>query len=127
MIVVDASAVVLALFRDGDARELIASDDVHAPHLIDSEVTQVLRSHERTMRVSPSVARKALDVWLSLGIRRYGATAVLDRVWSLRHNLTAYDATYVALAEALGCSLLSADRRLASAPGIQCPVVVVRS
>lgn len=60
-----------------------------------------------------------------LGIRRHGCTALLARIWGLRDNLTAYDATHVALAEALGCPLLSADRRLAGAAGPQCAIHLV--
>jgi predicted nucleic acid-binding protein len=56
---------------------------------------------------------------------RYPVFGILDRVWQLRDNLSAYDATYVALAEQLGCALLTADQRLAGAPGLRCPITVV--
>ena len=67
----------------------------------------------------------ALDRWRRLGMTRYPVLALLDRVWELRDNLSAYDATYVALAEALNCAWLTADIRLSRAPGTRCPVTVV--
>jgi predicted nucleic acid-binding protein len=67
----------------------------------------------------------ALDAFRRLGMTRYPVFSMLDRVWELRDNLSAYDASYVALAELLGCSLLTADARLSRAPGIRCPVTVV--
>lgn len=126
MIVVDASAAVLGLLNDGDARRLLASEEVAVPHLVDSEIAHALRSQVLRGAVTDTDARSALDRWARLGMRRFAALGVLGRLWDLRQNLTAYDATYVALAEALGCDLLTADRRLASAPGPTCPIVVVR-
>jgi len=70
-------------------------------------------------------AWRALDVWRRLGIARHQIPPLLERVWELRANLSAYDATYVALAESLGCALLTADHRLARAPGIRCPITLV--
>ncbi|NEM05423.1 type II toxin-antitoxin system VapC family toxin [Geodermatophilus normandii] len=67
----------------------------------------------------------ALDTWRRLGVTRHPASGLLDRVWQLRDDLTAYDATYVALAEALDCTVVTADGRLARAPGIRCAVTVV--
>ena len=71
-------------------------------------------------------AESAIEVWGRLGVERIGASGLLDRVWALRQNLTAYDATYVAVAEALDAALLTADGRLARAPGPRCPITVVR-
>ncbi len=68
----------------------------------------------------------ALARWARLGLRRFAAVGLLSRIWELRENLTAYDATYVALAEALACELLTADARLARAAGPTCPITVVR-
>lgn len=67
-----------------------------------------------------------LSRWARLGVRRFGVVGLLSRIWELRDNVTAYDATYVALAEAFGCQLLTADARLASAPGPRCTIVVIR-
>lgn len=96
------------------------------PHLVDSEIAHALRSQVSRGTVTDTDARSALDRWARLGMRRFAALGLLGRLWDLRQNLTAYDATYVALAEAIGCDLLTADRRLASAPGPRCPMVVVR-
>lgn len=126
MMVVDASAAVLGLLNDGDARRSLASEAVAVPHLVDSEVANALRAQVLRRTVGEEDARTALDRWARLGIRRMPVVGLLARVWELRENLTAYDATYVALAEAIGCELLTADRRLASAPGPLCRIVVVR-
>ena len=75
--------------------------------------------------IAESQGKSALTAWSKLGMRRYPAARLLDRIWQLKENVSAYDATYVALAEALDCPLLTADRRLASAPMIRCQVLVV--
>lgn len=127
MIVVDASAAVLALLNDGDARAQLANEALAVPHLADSEIVQALRSQVRRGDVSAGDAQRALNVWGQLGIQRVGSVGMLHRMWELRDNLTAYDATYVALAEALDCPLLSADQRLAGAPGPNCVITAVTS
>jgi predicted nucleic acid-binding protein len=126
LIVLDASAAVLALLNDGDARRLLAQEAVAIPHLADAEVAHALRAHALYRRVSADDAGAALARWARLGVCRYGAVGLLPRIWQLRDNLTAYDATYVALAEGLGCDLVTADARLAHAPGPTCVVCVVR-
>ena len=126
MIVVDASAGVLALLNDGDSRRSLATESVAVPHLADSEVAHALRSQVLRGRIGLGVARRALDRWARIGIRRFAVVGLLPRIWELRQNLTAYDATYVSLAEAIGCDLLTADARLAMAPGPTCPIAVVR-
>ncbi len=126
MIVLDASAAVLALLNDGDARRALALEDVAVPHLADSEVAHALRAQALRGNVGAQAAGAALARWAQLGVRRYGAAGLLDRVWELRENLSAYDATYVSLAEALGCELVTADGRLAQAPGPRCPIRVLR-
>lgn len=125
MIVVDASAAVLALLNDGEARARLAEEALAVPHLADSEIVQALRSQVRRGDVAADDAHRAVNVWAQLGIQRVGSIGMLDRMWELRDNLTAYDATYVALAEALDCPLLTADQRLASAPGPNCAIAVV--
>jgi len=126
VIVLDASAVVLALLNDGDARRSLAREIAAVPHLADSEVTHALRSQVLRGTVSAADAQAALASWARLGVRRFAVVGLLDRIWELRDNVTAYDATYVALAEALGCDLVTADARLAQAPGPTCSITVLR-
>jgi predicted nucleic acid-binding protein len=126
LIVVDASAAVLGMLNDGDARRMLAGEPLAAPHLADSEVAQALRSQVMRGALDIEDARRALRGWSRLGIERFAVTGLLDRVWELRQNITAYDATYVALAEALGCGLVTADARLGGATGPTCTVTVVR-
>lgn len=126
MIVVDASAAVLALLNDGDARRALATETAVVPHLADSEITHALRGQVLRGRVESGDAARALATWARLGVRRFGVVGLLGRMWELRDNLTACDATYVALAEALGCKLLTADGRLAGAPGPRCTIAVVQ-
>lgn len=127
MIVVDASAVVLGLLNDGRARSLLAAEALVCPHLADSEVVQSLRSLVMRGELDTHAAELLLERWSRLGIRRFGVVGLLERVWELRENLSAYDATYVAMAEALDCSLLTADARLSRAPGPRCPITVVHT
>jgi predicted nucleic acid-binding protein len=126
VIVLDASAAVLALLHDGDARRSLGRETVVVPHLADSEVAHALRAQVLRGNVAAGDAQLALAGWARLGLRRFGVVGLLPRVWELRENLTAYDATYVALAEALACGLVTADSRLAQAPGPTCAITVVR-
>ena len=125
MIVVDASAALSAVLNDGPARRALAVEQLHAPHLIDSEVAHGLHRSATARRLTAGAAWIALDAWRRLGMTRYAVFTLLDRVWELRDNVSAYDASYIALAELLGCSLLTADARLGRAPGIRCPITVV--
>ena len=125
MIVVDASAALSALLNDGPARRSLAREQLHAPHLIDSEVASGLRRRVAGQQLSAAAGWAALNVLRRLGMTRYPTFPVLERVWGLRQNLSAYDAAYVALAEELGCTLLTADARLSRASGIRCPITVV--
>lgn len=97
---------------------------MHAPHLLDIEFTQVMRRFEQSGSVSSARAVEALEDLGSLRLIRHGHSPLLERVWAVRHNLTAYDALYVALAEALGAPLVTTDRRLAAAPGHGARVIV---
>jgi predicted nucleic acid-binding protein len=126
VIVLDASAAVLALLNDGDARRSLASRTVAVPHLADSEVAHALRGQVLRGSVGAEQAGAALARWARLGLRRFAVVGLLGRIWELRENLSAYDASYVALAEALACELLSADARLAGSPGPRCAITVVR-
>ena len=127
MIVVDASAVAAALVVDagiGDrASARLASDhDQRAPALIDLEVLSMIRRWVAQDKVGLSRAGQAILDLAVLPIERYPHVALVPRVWELRHNLTPYDASYVALAEALGAVLVTADARLAGASGLRCEV-----
>jgi len=121
VIVVDASALVEVLARGPDARileqRLASAGNVHGPYLLDLEVTQVLRRYAAAGRADQARCRKALDDLDQIGLFRHPHAHLLPRVWELRHNLTAYDAIYVVLAEYLGAPLLTRDRRLANASG----------
>lgn len=125
MIVVYASAALAALFNDGPARRMLASEQLHAPHLIDPEVASGLRRGVAARRLTAEQGWAALSTWQRLGLTRYPTVSLLDRVWSLRENLSAYDASYVALAEVLDCALVTADARLSRAPVARCPITVV--
>jgi predicted nucleic acid-binding protein len=125
VIVLDASAAVSALLNAGDARTALADEAVHVPHLIDSEVAQALRRQVLRRSLGADDGWAALDTWRRLGVVRHPAGGLLDRVWELRDNVSAYDASYLALAEALGCTLLTADARLSRVPGLRCSVTLV--
>ncbi|HEX7290960.1 MAG TPA: type II toxin-antitoxin system VapC family toxin [Conexibacter sp.] len=121
MLVVDSSAVLAALAASDPAPELVerlADDgDLHAPHLIDTEILHALRRMLRKGQISAERAHDARTDFAELTLVRYPHEPLNDRVWELRENLTAYDATFVALAEALDVPLVTCDARLAAAPG----------
>lgn len=126
ILVVDASAVVYALIdpgkRGAEARSLLAESDLLAPYLIDLEVAQGCR---RIGLLSSADMTDALLRYRSLTIRRFEHLPLLSRIWKLRHNLTAYDAAYVALAEVTDAPLVTADRKLASTPGNRAEITVL--
>lgn len=130
MIVVDASAVIETLLRTPNAeavekRLFEPSQTLHAPHLLDVEVAQALRRYAGNGEIDDERGRAALADLADFPLRRYPHDFLLPRVWDLRRNLTAYDAVYVALAEALDAPLLTCDRRLATAPGHQARIELV--
>ena len=125
MIVLSCSAAVSALLNDGQARSIVAAETVQAPHLVDTEVVSALRRQVCAGDLDAQDAHQALEVWKQLGLIRYAATPLLERVWELRDSATAYDAMYVALAENLGCPLVTADARLTQAHGLRCAITVV--
>lgn len=125
MIVVDASAALSALVNAGQARTAMGREQIHVPHLIDAEVASGLRRRVAAGDIDEHAGLTALRHWRQLGLIRYAGFPLLERVWELRHSMSAYDATYIALAETLGTSLLTADRRLSRAPGARCAITLV--
>jgi predicted nucleic acid-binding protein len=122
LIVLDASAAVDWLLQTPAGRRIeqrifSRNESLHAPHLIDVEVAQVLRRLVREAKVSGNRAAQAIQDLLDLRLTRYPHFVLLPRLWQLRNNLSAYDAAYVALAEELDATLVSRDARLSSAPG----------
>ena len=99
-----------------EERLFLPGQTLHAPHLLDVEVAQVLRRYARTGAVPEDQCGAALRDLADMPIHRYPHGLLLQRVWALRNNVTAYDAVYVALAEALDAPLLTRDRRLAGSP-----------
>jgi predicted nucleic acid-binding protein len=130
VIVLDASAAVEWLLQTSSgvqiARRVLSSgESLHTPHLLDVEVAQVLRRAVNTSALSRDRAREAVEDLSQLRLQRYPHFPFLRRVWELHGNLTAYDAVYVALAEALGATLLTCDRKIGSAPGHHARVQVI--
>ncbi len=128
----DASAVVELLLGSARGEAVVAgladvhgASDLHAPDLVDVEVAQVLRRLEGAGSLLEARARGAIELLSRLPVTRHPARALLPRVWALREDLTAYDAMYVALAEALHAPLLTCDERLGRAPGHGAEIVVV--
>lgn len=122
MIVLDVSATVDWLLQTTagqriEHRIFSAKESLHAPHLLDIEVTQVLRRLVREGAVSANRASEAVQDLLDLQLIRYPHFVLLPRIWQLRQNLSAYDAAYIGLAERLRAPLITRDKRLAAAPG----------
>jgi predicted nucleic acid-binding protein len=122
MIVLDASAAVDWLLQTPAGQRIenriySRNETLHTPHLLDLEVTQVLRRLARQGVVPVHRADEAVRDLLDLRINRYAHFVLLPRIWQLRHNFSAYDAAYIVLAEELGAVLVTRDGRLASASG----------
>jgi predicted nucleic acid-binding protein len=127
VIVLDASAAVDWLLQTSagqriEKRIYSHNESLHTPHLLDLEVTQVLRRLVREGVLTAHRADEAVHDLLDLRITRYPHFVLLPRIWQLRHNLSAYDAAYVVLAEKLGAALVTRDGRLASASGHAAPI-----
>lgn len=129
MIVIDASVLAPALADDGpdgdQARARLDGEVLVAPELIDLEVGSVLRRLVRTGQLPGRRAEQALSDLIAIPVERAAHGPLLARCWLLRDNLTIYDASYVALAEAMNSVLVTADARLARAPGLRCPIEVL--
>lgn len=121
MLVVDTSAVVEVIAGRTPPEHLVArlatDGDLHGPHLIDVEVLHVLRRLAQSGDLSDDRAHDARADFADLVVLRYPHAPLADRAWELRDNLTAYDAMFVALAEALDAPLVTCDAKLAAAPG----------
>ncbi len=129
MRVVDASVLVSAVADDEAsgivAREAIAYGPLAAPEIIDLEVVAGIRRLRRAELLSDERCSSALVALATAPVDRWTHATLISRIWDLRHNVSPYDASYIALSEALGGTLVTADRRLASAPGIRCEVELV--
>lgn len=122
MRVVDAGVIVELVANDVDPDRL-GDEELAVPHLLDSEVTNVLRRLVAQKILTDEQGTSALEGFTRLALTRFPADWLRPRMWALRQNLSAYDATYVALAEMTGATaLLTTDTRLAHAPGINCPI-----
>jgi predicted nucleic acid-binding protein len=130
VIVVDASVVVEVLLRRAAAAAVEhrihdMRESLHAPYLIDVEVANVIRRYAARGEIGGERGPEALDDLVDFPMHRYPHVALLPRIWELRHNLTAYDATYVALAEMLDAPLVTRDRRLAASSGHRARIELV--
>lgn len=129
MLVVDASVVARVVGDGGGAgtryRQRLRDERIAAPDLLRVEVASVLRRQQQTGAISREQASAAINNLLALPIVVYPTAPLLRRSWELRDNFTAYDACYVALAEVVGGPLLTADARMAKAPGSLCAIEVI--
>ncbi|MEZ5659405.1 MAG: type II toxin-antitoxin system VapC family toxin [Burkholderiaceae bacterium] len=131
MIVIDASALLEMLLQGPLAGQVAARVSghvraLHVPHLVDLEICQVLRRFALRNEISVARATQALADFHQLALVRHPHFPLLQAIWSMRENATAYDASYLALAEALDATLLTCDRGLASVPGYRDRVDLVR-
>jgi predicted nucleic acid-binding protein len=130
LIVVDASAVLEVLLRteasEAIGRHLFApGESLHAPHLIDVEIAQVLRRYASRGEITGFRGKQAIEDLAGLAMTRYPHDLLLGRMWAMRHNVSACDAAYLALAEALDAPLITRDARLAAAPARRARIVLL--
>lgn len=127
MLVIDASAlleVLVARVRPVGLIERLAGDELSAPHLLDVEVLSGLRRLVANGELSEDRANDARTDFAAMAVLRYSHDVLSDRAWELRHNLSAYDAVYVALAEILDVPLVTSDRMIGAAPRLRAVVEV---
>ncbi|QDY77409.1 type II toxin-antitoxin system VapC family toxin [Streptomyces qinzhouensis] len=131
VLVLDTSALVAFLVGQDDlADEVRRTAEGHrlaAPHAVDLECASVLRGLTRGKKLSDTQAEQALKVLSRMALRRYDHTPLLPRIWQLRHNMWPYDASFIALAEQIGADLVTADAKLAGAPGLRCTIRNLRA
>ncbi len=126
--IIDASALVELLLlgeRAGAVERAIRNVHLAAPDSINPEVVNTVRGLERSGQLDGERAAEMVDDFLTVPVTRVATLDLTPAVWGLRHNLTAYDACYVALARELGAELITGDRRLARAPNLGVPLIVV--
>ena len=130
MIVLDASAMLEQLLNTPKGQQiqekyLVEGESFHVPHLLDLEVTQVIRRYSHHHILTNHRAAQALEDFLDFPLTRYPHDPLLSRIWELRDNFTAYDAAYIALAEALSVPLVTCDAKLTTAPSHTANIVFV--
>ena len=129
MIVLDASAAVDWLLQTPDGQRIeqriyARNETLHTAHLLDVEFAQVMRRLVREGAVTRGRAEEAMEDLIAVRVTRYAPVLLLNRIWQLRENLSAYDAAYVALAEELKAPLITRDRGIATAPGHRATIEV---
>jgi predicted nucleic acid-binding protein len=127
-VVIDASALFELVVKSELApavAQAVGATDMVAPDVVNPEVLSILRRVERRGALTAQRAVQAVDDLMDAPVRRFSTLPLLAEAWSLRANVTAADACYVALARVLGCPLVTADRKLARAPGLAVPLVMV--
>jgi predicted nucleic acid-binding protein len=126
LIVVDASIVCDFLINPADYPEvvtLLSSNTIAAPSLLQYEIGHALRRLNLIGILTDEQAAQTLDAFMQMQIDTHANVALMPRTWALRHNMTFYDASYVALAESLGVPLFTKDKRLAAAPGHSAEII----
>ena len=125
MIAIDASVLVDVFIGEASAATRISGEVLHAPHLLDLEVASALRRLAAAGELDAGDGGALLSALATADIHRHAHRPLLRQIWSLRENLSPYDAAYVALAAALDAPLVTTDRRLANSPGLPCQVELV--
>jgi len=121
----DASVLVAFLVDGAPLGSARVGARFLAPTMLHYEVTNIIRRESVRGEIAPETQREALDDLKAMAIEMWPWPVLAARVWELRHNLTSYDASYVAVAELANATLITKDRRMAAAPGIRCPVEVM--